>query len=371
MDRVSLRYDHPRITTHVHAGHTARLVVGVVAVLVSTGTWKLIAAPANPAAPVDRFLSSLDADSSLPAEAAKLIRESWVNCEDCDEDEFLTQGLALLSPKFRDALDAYDEQRYDQCAEAMHGLRQDPNPFVAAHAIAYEIKAMVAEQRLLEAGRRIEEILAANGGLRRVADYSYLAPEILFLRGFCLLSDLRYAEAEKALSKFLENHADSSQRLVVAARQMLAELANRQAGQIGEVVDLMHYSGRRLTHNDTSDPVRDRQQKIIDILDRLIKDAEDQESSSSSSSSSGGSGGQKQGSSGKNSPSNPMEDSTLPGGTPAEGPLQAGRRVNPGEVWGSMPPAERERILQALRDNFPGRYRQLVEQYYEQLAKKP
>ncbi len=37
----------------------------------------------------------------------------------------------------------------------------------------------------------------------------------------------------------------------------------------------------------------------------------------------------------------------------------------------SMPPAERERILQALRDSFPSRYRKLVEQYYEELAKKP
>jgi hypothetical protein len=36
-----------------------------------------------------------------------------------------------------------------------------------------------------------------------------------------------------------------------------------------------------------------------------------------------------------------------------------------------MPPADRERILQALRESFPNRYRQLVEQYYEQLAKKP
>ena len=97
-----------------------------------------------------------------------------------------------------------------------------------------------------------------------------------------------FTEAEKALSKFLKDHEDSSQRLVVAARQMLAELENRQAGRIGEVVDLMHYSGRRLTQSDTSDPVRDRQQKIIDILDRLIKDAEEEESSSSSSSGSGG-----------------------------------------------------------------------------------
>lgn len=361
-------FGNPRVC----ASHALRRLVGVVVVVIGAGTCELIAAPGTAAAPVTRFLSSLDADSSIPAEAAKLIRESWANCEDCDGDEFLTQGLTLLSPKFRAALDAYDEQRYDQCAEIMHDLRQSKNPFIAAHAAAYEIKAMIAQQRLLEAGQRIEDILAAKGGLRRVADYSYLAPEMLFLRGFCLLSDLRYAEAEKALSKFLKDHEDSSQRLVVAARQMLAELANRQAGRIGEVVDLMHYSGRRLTQSDTSDPVRDRQQEIIDILDRLIKDAEEEESSSSSSSSGGGGSGRgKQGSSGKNSPSNPMDESSLPGGTPAEGPLQAGRRVNPGEVWGSMPPAERERILQALRDNFPSRYRQLVEQYYEQLAKKP
>jgi acyl-CoA reductase-like NAD-dependent aldehyde dehydrogenase len=66
-----------------------------------------------------------------------------------------------------------------------------------------------------------------------------------------------------------------------------------------------------------------------------------------------------------------MKDSSLPGGEAGEDSLRASQRVKPGESWGAMAPAERERILQALRDNFPARYRQLVEQYYEQLAKKP
>ena len=66
-----------------------------------------------------------------------------------------------------------------------------------------------------------------------------------------------------------------------------------------------------------------------------------------------------------------MQDSRLPGGSAKEGPLRERRRANPAEAWGSMPPAERERILQALRDSFPSRYRKLVEQYYEELAKKP
>jgi hypothetical protein len=35
-----------------------------------------------------------------------------------------------------------------------------------------------------------------------------------------------------------------------------------------------------------------------------------------------------------------------------------------------MRPEERERVLQSLRRAFPSRYRQLVEQYYKQLAKE-
>ena len=36
-----------------------------------------------------------------------------------------------------------------------------------------------------------------------------------------------------------------------------------------------------------------------------------------------------------------------------------------------MKPAERERVLQVLKDSFPDRYRRLVEQYYQQLAQEP
>ncbi len=316
--------------------------------------------------PVDRFLVSLDADSTIPADATALIHDAWDKCKDCDGNEFLTQGLALLSSKFRRALEAYDADRYERCAAICSELRLDANPFVATHGAVYEIKSLVATNRLLEAGERIEQLIGAEaGGTSRLTAYSYFAPEMTFLRGFCLLADLQYREAEEALRHFLEDYPAASQRLVVAAEQMRAELLNRQPGQIGEVVDLMHYSGRRLTQTDTGETVRQRQSRIIEILDRMIDEAEEQESSSSSSSS-GGSGG-----SGKQSPSQPMPDSYLPGGSPGEGSLQARRRANPGEAWGAMPPAERERILQALRDNFPSRYRQLVEQYYEQLAKKP
>ena len=104
------------------------------------------------------------------------------------------------------------------------------------------------------------------------------------------------------------------------------------------------------------------------MLDALIEEAQQREQSQSGSGSGGGGGS---GNNGGRSPSNPMQQSMLPGGRGQEGSLGEMRRASPGEVWGTMPPAERERVLQALRESFPARYRQLVEQYYEEMAKKP
>lgn len=316
--------------------------------------------------PVERFLASLDTEKDLPAEAAQLIRQTWLECQDCDAEEFLTQGLALLSPRFRGGLDAYDARRYAECVSIMADLRADANPFVAANAAAYEIKALVADEQLLEAGRRIETLIAEEAG--PVTEYTYFAEEVAFLHGYCLLADLQYAKATEVLRRFVKAYPNASRRLTLAAQQMLAELAHRQSGQIGEVVDLMNFAGRRLTHRDTGETVQVRQARVIEILDQLVEDAEERESSSNSSSSSGS---QDRQSRSQQTPSNPMQESILPEGEAQGGPLQDPHRADPGEVWGSMPAAQRERILQALRDSFPRRYRQLVEQYYEQLGKRP
>jgi acyl-CoA reductase-like NAD-dependent aldehyde dehydrogenase len=66
----------------------------------------------------------------------------------------------------------------------------------------------------------------------------------------------------------------------------------------------------------------------------------------------------------------PMGDSYLPGGTGEPGQQRPAAKARPGEVWGRMPPKEREKILQSLQRNFPARYRQLIEQYYTELGKE-
>ncbi len=315
--------------------------------------------------PADRFVASLEQRTSLPADARALISKAWNDCgDDCDGESFLIEGLTLLSPAFRKGLDAYDADDYAAAAKRLHELRSDPDPFIAANATAYEIKSLVQGERLNEALAAIEQSDTGDGG--RLSTYSYLAPEIDFLKGYCLLADVQYDKAVEALRFFLSRHPDSSQRLVVSAQQMLLELQNREPDTIGDVADLMTFCGRRLVLADAGDKVKERQHRIVDLLDQMIEEAEQEEKNSSGSSGSGSN------SSGGSKPQSPMQESTLPGGAGREGgELQASRRANPADMWGAMPPAERERVMQALRDSFPQQYRRLVEQYYEELAKKP
>jgi len=294
-----------------------------------------------------------------------MLRAKWSQCDGCDPAEFLTQALAVMSPKFREGLDAYDADEYERCAKLMGELSSDADPFVATHGAVYEIESLVALEQLVEAGQRIGQL--AEGGGTRVTAYSYFAAELEFLNGFCLLADLQYDAAASALTRFVAGYADAPPRLLIAAKQMLLELDNREPGRMSEVADLMDYSGRRLKTADGGEIVQTRQQRILELLDQLIKEEEEKEKNSCNNPSSG-KGGKA---SSSRSPAKPMQQSQLPGGNPQDESLRASRRANPGEMWGAMPPGERERILQALRESFPSRYRQLVEQYYEELAKKP
>ena len=36
--------------------------------------------------------------------------------------------------------------------------------------------------------------------------------------------------------------------------------------------------------------------------------------------------------------------------------------------WGNLPPAEREQILQGLRDTYPQEYVEYIEKYFKQLS---
>ena len=159
---------------------------------------------------------------------------------------------------------------------------------------------------------------------------------------------------------------DAVEPVRVGARQLRLELERRQHGTLEEAAAVMGYSAARLRVTDTSPRVRERQDQVITLLDQLIREAEELEKRRQQG---GGAGRSARGDPGR--PRSPAEQSQLPGAAPGRiGAQHAAPPADPGEMWGRLPPAERERILQSLRDRFPSRYRQLVEQYYRSLAEE-
>jgi hypothetical protein len=116
--------------------------------------------------------------------------------------------------------------------------------------------------------------------------------------------------------------------------------------------DMSHCVGE-LTAFKTDRPVQQRQDKIADRLDAIIKQLEKE--------CSGGGGG------GAN-PSSPLARSTL-----AKGPGGQGEMHDPkagDKQWAGLPPKQREQILQSRTEGFPPGFESLLQSYYQRLAQE-
>jgi hypothetical protein len=61
-----------------------------------------------------------------------------------------------------------------------------------------------------------------------------------------------------------------------------------------------------------------------------------------------------------------MQDSQLPS---MQAPMEVDQRdIGHKSGWGDLPPRERERALQQIGRDFPAHYRELIEQYFRELA---
>lgn len=318
----------------------------------------------------DRFVEHIRASDAVNEAARQVITEQWEQRRSSeDARSFLTESLAVISPDFKKGLQQYESGEFAAAAETMAGLTNHENPYLSTNAAVFEARSLVEAERIEAAHERLIRLAENESTLRA---HSLHAPDVRFLIGYCQLHTLNYEDAIKTLGTFERDFPDAPERLRATARQIELELRRRQPDGIGDVADLMAYAGRRLGNGVSDEPVTSKQAKAVALLDELIKEMEKKECEGGSCKSCGGKGckacrgGAPKG---NQQPSSPANKSMLPGGSSQTGELR--RTVaRPGEVWGKMPEAERERILQAIKKNFPTRYRELVEQYYRQLARQ-
>lgn len=276
-------------------------------------------------------------------------------------EAFVPDALGLLYPSYRDAMAAFDEQRFADAVRLLERLETQEDPFLNANAFYFRVRALAAlgyYEQVVSLLARIDE------RAQDLTDHTPYAPHCWFIKAFCEARNLRYDECLQTLEMLERAFSHPPEPIAAGARQLRLEIERRESGTLGEVADVMDFVADRLGASDGSPPVRERQEQIVNLLDRLIQQMEQQEQQS------GGGQQARRSQAPRQSPREAKRTSDAPEGAGEIGELRAAPPARPGEMWGKLPVLERERILQSLRQRFPSRYRQLVEQYYRSLAEE-
>jgi hypothetical protein len=340
----------------------------VVTVLVSllVGVASAADSRANLDQVLDEFVAAVKADRSLSADrqnaAAEIVAALRTDAE--GKSVAITEVLRVLHSEFKDALAALGEENLGAAFTRLDVLRESKNPYLAADASFFLARAYLLDERFEDAMPLLADLQS------KWAAKTTHGGEVLFLQGVAEVAMLRHKEATETLSKFLALYPDSPERMRVGAFRQLEQLKLFAEGTLSDVSLRMDYSRRKLTLEDTGMDTRQQQTKIIEILAKLIKEAEERECNCRG----GGSGkgqGNKQGKGGEG-------DSQGQGQGQAQGGSSGGgskgidsdtvkrlHRGGPQSPWSQLRDKERDPVYSAIKEKFPARYQQLIEQYYK------
>lgn len=184
---------------------------------------------------------------------------------------------------------------------------------------------------------------------------------LLFCKAVSAHRLLQKEDCLQTLKTLNENQDQLPKRYATLARLMEADLAPLQTDSLDEVSRIMSNITTRLELGRAGTRVRQEEESVIAKLDKMIEDLEEQAKQQQQSSSSGNA-------SGSNQPTSPLERSVA-GGQKGEGNVDP-KRLNQEADWGDLPPKEREAALQELGKDLPSHYRDVIEEYFQKLARE-
>lgn len=156
------------------------------------------------------------------------------------------------------------------------------------------------------------------------------------------------------LVQLLEQEEQLPRRYLQVAQLLRRDLSNLKDESLDHVARRMNDVRRRLDIGRAGKQVQVVEKGVVDSLDRIIKKLEQQQQQQSSKSGGSGQGSQ------------PMQDSQLPS---MRAPMKVDQRpIGNQSGWGDLPAKEREQALQQIGREFPAHYRELIEQYFRELA---
>jgi hypothetical protein len=175
---------------------------------------------------------------------------------------------------------------------------------------------------------------------------------LLFYRGMAHHRLLHREEGLAAVDQLLERKSELPARYAALAALMQADLRQLKDETLDHISRRMEDIERRLDQGSSGKKVREIEEGVVKSLDKLIKELEDKQAQSAGAASL--------------APSAPADDSRIAEGK-APG-LVTKKDIGRNTAWGDLPPKERQEALQEIGRDFPANYKDVIEQYFRELA---
>jgi hypothetical protein len=266
--------------------------------------------------------------------------------------ERVVEGFAAAYPQARALVDACRADYAGPTPPDARWLAGSDFPAVVRNNLRLYYARWLAQYGLYD------EVLAELEGLSPsdVADPASL----LFYRMVAHHQLVQPDEARAALAQLLEQKERLPERFQQVAQLVERDLAALEDESLDHIARRMNDIRRRLEYGRAGEKVQAIEKGVVKSLDKKIDKLQQQQQQQCQPAAQGG--GQMQ-------PSRPMQDSRLPG---LKAPMQVDQRdIGHQAGWGDLPPKERERALQQVGRDFPAHYRDLIEQYFRELASEP
>ena len=174
--------------------------------------------------------------------------------------------------------------------------------------------------------------------------------------------------AAATIARLLDDVVDAPDRYKMVATLMFFDMVNWSPDpkDLTNIERLMDNSGRRLDLARPGEKTQDIQKKIVFRLDEIIKELENQSKSQCNGGNcpGGGKPGNKPGST--LTPSSPMLDSMIGGGS-GPGKVDDKKLRQYAESWGGLPPGERAKIVEEITRDLPAKYKPMIDEYFKSL----
>jgi hypothetical protein len=175
--------------------------------------------------------------------------------------------------------------------------------------------------------------------------------------------------------KLLDDVSDSPARYTMVATLMFFDMQNwaPDPKDLSNIEKLMDNSGRRLDLARGGEKTQDIQKKIVFRLDELIKEMENKNKPGDGQANGGNcpGGGDKPGNKPGGNTVNPTQnapESVIMGGS-GKGGVDQKVLKQYAEQWGSMPAAERAKVVQEITGQLPPKFEPIIKNYFEALDK--